>query len=227
MTTGPTEIDTAGRPIPVVALTGGIASGKTAVSDRFAALGVPVVDTDTIAREVVAPGTSGLAAVVAEFGPEILDADGGLDRAALRRRIFSDPAARRRLESILHPRIAAEARRRIDAAEGPYAVLVVPLLVESGLFADADRVLVVDVPESMQVERLLDRDGMDADAARAALDAQAPRSRRLAAADDVIDNSGSLQALDDQVRALDRAYRRRWSEDPGTPGYHGRHTSRE
>lgn len=207
-----------GRRPAVVALTGGIASGKTAVSDRFAALGVPVVDTDRIAREVVAPGTPGLEAVVAEFGSGILDSRGRLDRAGLRRRIFSDPDARARLEAVVHPRIIAETRRRIDTARGPYLVLVVPLLVESGRFADADRVLVVDVPESVQVERLMARDAMDTAGARAILAAQASRARRLAAADDVVDNSGSLQALESRVRELDRDYRRRWGRPESHAG---------
>ncbi|MDT8449895.1 MAG: dephospho-CoA kinase [Wenzhouxiangellaceae bacterium] len=193
----------------VIALTGGIASGKTAVSDAFAALGVPVVDTDRIAREVVAPGSDGLAAVREAFGDAVVDAVGGLDRARLRARIFEDAAARDKLEAILHPRIAAEARRRLAEIEAPYAILVVPLLVESGLFTDADRVLVVDVPEDIQVERLTRRDGMSRAQADAALAAQARRADRLAAADDVIENTGSLDDLKRRVAELDREYRKR------------------
>lgn len=191
----------------VVALTGGIASGKTAVSDAFAALGVPVIDTDLIAREVVAPGTPGLAAVVDEFGSSIRGSDGSLDRAALRQLIFADPDARTRLETLLHPRIAAAARRKLDAVTEPYCILVVPLLVESGLFEDADQVLVVDVPESVQLERLMRRDGVDRHQAKAALSAQASRQLRLARADQVIDNRGSLDELRAEVARLDALYR--------------------
>jgi len=194
------------RPM-VVALTGGIASGKTAASDAFAALGVPVIDTDVIAREIVEPGQPGLEAIRAEFGAEFVDAEGRLRRRALRETIFSDAQARARLERILHPLIATEARRRIVALDAPYAMLVVPLLVESGLFADADRVVAVDVPEPVQVERLTARDGIDRRQAEAALAAQATREQRLAAADDIVDNSGSLDALRARVAELDRRYR--------------------
>ena len=191
----------------IVALTGGVASGKTAVSERFAALGVPVVDTDVLAREVVAPGAPGLAEIEAAFGPEIVAPEGGLDRAALRQRIFDDPAARRRLQAILHPRIADEAHRQLAALDAPYAILVVPLLIESGLFADADRVLVVDVPEQVQVDRLVKRDGSTRDQARAMLAAQATREQRLARADDVIDNTGTRAELMQRIDELDLEYR--------------------
>jgi len=193
--------------IPTIALTGGIASGKTAVSDRFAALGIPVIDTDLIAREVVEPGTPGLAAIEREFGPDVISG-GALDRRELRRRIFDDAGARRRLEAILHPRISAEARRRLAEVDAPYAVLVVPLLVESGLFEDADRVLVVDVPEQTQIRRLMARDEMSRAQAEAALAAQASREQRLARADEVIDNTGSLADLAAEVDRLDAVYRR-------------------
>lgn len=192
---------------PVIALTGGIASGKTAVSDRFAARGAIVVDTDRIARNVVRPGSRGLSLLIEVFGASIVDAEGQLDRAALRALIFSDDAARQRVNAVLHPLIEAEARAAVDAAEGPYVILVVPLLVETGLFGDADRVLVVDVPVALQVERLQARDGVDEAQARATLAAQASREQRLSMADDVIDNTGSLKALDAQVDALDRRYR--------------------
>jgi len=191
----------------IVALTGGVASGKTAVSDRFAELGVPVVDTDVIAREVVAPGSPGLAEVEATFGPDAVRADGRLDRVELRRKIFDDPAARDRLEAILHPRIADEAHRRLAGLEAPYAILVVPLLVESGLFEDADRLLVVDVPEQVQIQRLIDRDGSTCEQAEAMLAAQASRDRRLARADDVIDNTGTLEELHRRVDGLAEQYR--------------------
>lgn len=189
----------------IVALTGGIASGKTAASDRFAERGAAVIDTDRIAREVVEPGSAGLAEVREAFGDAIV-VDGALDRAALRRRIFEDPDARHRLEAILHPRIAAEARRRIATLSAPYAVLVVPLLVESGLFSDADRVLVVDVPEAVQLERLMARDRMSRAQAESALAAQATREERLARADDVIVNTGSLADLHAEVDRLDARY---------------------
>ncbi|PKL95798.1 MAG: dephospho-CoA kinase [Gammaproteobacteria bacterium HGW-Gammaproteobacteria-8] len=191
----------------VVALTGGIASGKTAVSDAFAALGVPVIDTDRIAREVVAPGSPGLAEVLAAFGGSMRAPDGSLDRAALRQVIFTDADARSRLEAILHPRIAAEAHRRMKTVRYPYCILVVPLLVESGLFEDADRILVVDVPESVQIQRLMRRDAADRAQAEAALAAQISREQRLARADEVIDNSGSLAELQAHVAELDAYYR--------------------
>lgn len=193
---------------PVVALTGGIASGKTAASDAFAALGVEVVDTDLLAREVVEPGSDGLDALIEAFGAETVDANGALDRQALRQRVFSNPDARARLDGILHPLIEKLARKRLARATGPYAILVVPLLVETGLFGDADRVLVVDVPESTQIERLTSRDRVDPAQARRMLAAQASRAQRLAAADDVIENTGSLEELGEQVAMLDRRYRR-------------------
>jgi len=191
----------------VVVLTGGIASGKTAVSDAFARLGAPVIDTDVLARELVEPGSPALQAIARQFGQHLLLPDGALDRRALRERIFSDDAARRQLEGILHPRIAAEARRRIDGIDAPYAILVVPLLVESGLFGDADEVVVVDVPEETQIERLMARDGSSREQAEAALAAQASRSERLARADHVIDNTGSLKQLQARVAELDRQWR--------------------
>ncbi|MEM1080997.1 MAG: dephospho-CoA kinase [Pseudomonadota bacterium] len=190
----------------VIALTGGIASGKTAVSDAFAALGVPVVDTDVIARQVVAPGSAGLAEVVATFGDTLLTAAGDLDRAKLRERIFADADARQQLERLLHPRIMNEAQLQLARVLAPYALLVVPLLVESGLFAGVDRVLVVDVPESVQIERLLARDGGSPDAAASTLRAQASRTERLERADDVLDNTGSLDALHAAVTALHQQY---------------------
>ena len=203
------------RPM-IIALTGGVASGKTAVSERFAELGVPVVDTDLVAREVVAPGSSGLSAVKKKFGPEVIKTDGGLDRAALRRKILEDPHARNRLEAILHPRIAEEAHRRVKALNAPYAILVVPLLVESGLFGDADRVLVVDAPENLQLQRLMERDGASRSEAEAMLAAQTSRETRLARADDVVENTGTLQALFRQVDRLDEQYRAAAMSDPGS-----------
>lgn len=187
----------------VVVLTGGVASGKTAVSDHLAELGVPVMDTDVIAREVVRPGEPGLAQIVETFGRDVLDANGELDRRKLRREIFSDEKKRRRLEGILHPLIEARTRERIrKAADHAYVVVVVPLLVETGVFGDADAVVVVDVPERLQIERLMERDDMTADQAQAMLDAQAGRDERLAIADFVIDNSGARDRLRKEVERL-------------------------
>lgn len=195
----------------VLGLTGGIGSGKSAAAAAFARLGVPVVDTDLLAREIVAPGSEGLAAVVATFGPGTLAADGTLDRAAMRRRVFADPAARQQLEAITHPRIRALAAERIAALAGsdsPYCVLVVPLLIESGAYdALCTRVLVVDVPPEVQLARVCARDGADETLARSILAAQLPRAARLAAADEVLDNAGTLAGLDAAVARLDRRYR--------------------
>jgi dephospho-CoA kinase len=191
-----------------VALTGGIASGKTTVADLFAALGVPLIDTDLIARQVVEPGRPSLAAVVGEFGAGVLDAAGGLDRRKLRELVFGDEAARRRLEAILHPAIRAEMERQSAAAAagGPYQLLVIPLLTEGGRRDHVDRVLLVDAPESLQIERLMARDGVGRVQAEAALRAQATRDARLRCADDVILNTGDVAALRPQVAALHERY---------------------
>ncbi|MEF8834458.1 MAG: dephospho-CoA kinase [Halofilum sp. (in: g-proteobacteria)] len=197
----------------IVGLTGGIASGKTLVSELFADLGVTVIDSDVLAREVVAPGSAGLATVVEAFGRECLDASGALDRTTLRQRIFSDDAARQQLEGILHPRIAALRDERLEAARQAgqaYSISAVPLLIETGLDRQCDRILVVDTPESMQIRRLQARDGSDESEARAILDRQSSRWTRLQRADDVIDNSDDVPpgiGLEPQVRALDRKYR--------------------
>ncbi|MFZ5465874.1 MAG: dephospho-CoA kinase [Pseudomonadota bacterium] len=202
-----------------IGLTGGVASGKSTVAALFAAHGAPIIDTDLIARELVAPGQPALAEIADRFGPDALNSDGSLDRPWLRRRIFADDGARRQLEDILHPRIRAEVRRRLEALRqtsiaatgrphpAPYAIVVIPLLVETGAYDEIlDRVLVVDVPEALQLERLMTRDGMDEALARAMLDAQASRPARLARADDVIDNSGAPEALVPQVERLHRLY---------------------
>lgn len=190
----------------VVGLTGGIASGKSTVARLFAERGADVIDTDTVAREIVVPGSDGLAAVVDAFGETVLTGDGSLDRGALRALIFHDETARRRLESILHPRIEAAVRERIAASPGPYVVLVVPLLVESGWHEWVDRVAVVDVEETHQVERLGRRDDHTPAEARAALAAQTSRAHRLAQADDVIDNRGPPETLRDAVDSLHERY---------------------
>jgi dephospho-CoA kinase len=190
-----------------IGLTGGIASGKSTVADLFAARGATVLDTDLIAREVVVPGSPVLAALVAAQGGGILDSDGGLDRAELRRRIFADAGTRRAVERILHPAILAELERQSARLPGPYQVIVIPLLVEADLDHVVDRVLVVDCPEEEQLRRLMARDGETREDAMRMLGAQAPRERRLAAADDVIDNGGEASALAPQVAALDAKYR--------------------
>jgi dephospho-CoA kinase len=189
-----------------VVLTGGIASGKTTVADLFAALGVPVVDTDLIARQVVEPGQPTLAAVVAAFGPDVLDADGRLDRRRMRERIFADPAARQQLNAILHPAIRAEMERQSRVAGGPYQVLVIPLLTEGGRRDHVDRVLLVDVPEALQVERLMWRDGVTREQALASLNAQATRAQRLALADDVLRNTGQVEDMRGKVAELHQRY---------------------
>jgi len=189
-----------------VGLTGGIASGKSAVAAAFERLGAPVIDTDALAREVVLPNSSGLAAVVARFGPGVLQADGTLNRRALRDLIFADMAARRDLEGLLHPRIHALLAERVAAIQYPYCLLAIPLLVEGNGRIPVDRVLVVDCPVDTQLARLLQRDGETVSGARAILAAQATREARLARADDVIDNSGPLDSLDAAVRTLHEQY---------------------
>jgi dephospho-CoA kinase len=191
----------------VVGLTGGIGSGKSTVADNFAAQGVPVIDTDVIARDLTAPGGAALDAVRAAFGEAVMQADGTLDRAALRRRVFSDSASRHRLEAILHPLIRQRVEQALGTLTAPYALVVVPLLVETGGYrAVLDRVLVVDCPEDMQIERVIARSGLTRDEVTAILAAQASRAERLAAADDVIVNSASPEALRTQVAALHRRY---------------------
>jgi dephospho-CoA kinase len=190
----------------VVALTGGIGSGKTSVSDRFAALGAAVIDADRIAHELTAAHGEATDAIVAAFGRGVLRGDGSLDRAALRRLVFSDAAARHRLEAILHPRIRERMQARLARVRAPYAVLVIPLLFETGQTEIADRVLVVDVPESLQVARVRSRSGLGEDEVRRILACQVSREVRLAGADDRIDNGGSREELFAQVNALHRRY---------------------
>ena len=189
-----------------VALTGGIASGKSTVADLFAALGVPVIDTDVIAREVVEPGRPALTQVIETFGSEVLGSDDRLDRRRLRERIFADPDAKRRLEAILHPAIRAEMERQSCAADGPYQVLVIPLLTEGKRRDHVERVLLVDVPEELQIQRLMMRDGVTHEQARASLNAQATRAERLAIADDVVRNTGRVDNLRDEVARLHSMY---------------------
>ena len=191
----------------VVAITGGIGSGKTTIANQFAALGIEVVDADLIAREVVAPGTPALAAIVNHFGAEMLTEQGLLDRRALRERIFSDPAAKSWLNALLHPIIRSEMLRQCAAVSSPYCLLVVPLLVENRLTELADRVLVIDVDEATQIERTCHRDGVSREQAQAILASQANRSERLAMADDVLDNqSGTTETIRARILALHETY---------------------
>jgi dephospho-CoA kinase len=190
----------------VVVLTGGIASGKTAVSDRFAGLDVPIVDTDVIARQLVQPGEPALISIARHFGQQILHHTGHLDRRKLREVIFSDAKGKKQLEAILHPAIATAAKGEINSAQKPYCILVVPLLVESGLFEWGDRILLVDVDEETQILRVMARDQVNRKQANAALKAQASRQQRLSIADDVIQNTGALKLLDTTVLQLHRKY---------------------
>lgn len=191
----------------VVALTGGVASGKTAVARRFEAVGIHVYDADVAAREVVAPHEPALAEIEFAFGAGVLQSDGALDRRAMRERVFADPDARKQLEAIVHPRVRTWLRRRVGMDRGPYCMLAIPLLVESrAAYAWVDRVLVVDAPETLQIERLMRRDDVMRDAAQRVLDAQSTRAQRLAIADDVIVNDGKESALDSQVATLHARY---------------------
>ena len=189
-----------------VALTGGIASGKTAVANAFAKLGVPILDTDQIARDVVEPGTPALAKIVAAFGREVLDDTGRMDRRRVRELVFADPARRKQLEAITHPAIIDELERRSAAANGPYQIHAIPLYVEGGARRTYDRVLVVDCPTELQLQRVRQRDHVDAEQARRVLAAQVTREQRLAVADDVIENTGTLADLSANVTALHNRY---------------------
>jgi len=190
----------------VVGLTGGIGSGKSAAADEFARLGATVVDTDAIAHELTAKGGAALPHIEKRFGKAFIAA-GAMDRKRMRDHVFNNPAAKRALEGVLHPMIRAESARRIAAAAGPYVIHVVPLLVESPDYRKrVDRVLVVDVPEGTQVERVSSRSGLSEDEVRAIMRTQVPRAERLAAADDVIDNAGPREALRTQVAALHQKY---------------------
>jgi dephospho-CoA kinase len=193
-----------------IGLTGGVASGKSEVARHFAALGVWVADADIVAREVVAVGSEGLAEVVAAFGVDALDADGALDRAAMRRRVFADADARVRLEAIIHPRVRAALQAACVAAPRPYAIAAIPLLAEGGgraAYPWLRRILVVDVPVAVQHARLLQRDDIDVTLADRMIAVQATREQRLAIADDIIVNTGPLDALQAHVVALDARYR--------------------
>jgi dephospho-CoA kinase len=193
-----------------VAVTGGVASGKSAVCDHLAALGASVIDADLISRELVEPGQPALAEIVAAFGADMLDEHGALRRRLMRERIFGDAPARARLEAILHPRVRLLLRERALAASGRYAVLAIPLLIETGHYSWLDRIVAIDVPEAIQLDRLMQRDGVDIGLARAMLQAQASRQQRLAIASDVVINDadlGTLERICDRLHhwLLDRA----------------------
>ena len=193
-----------------VGVTGGVASGKSEVTRRFEALGIAVADADLAARAAVAAGSAGLAEIVSAFGAQVLDRDGGLDRAAMRQRVFGDEAARKRLEAIVHPRVREMLQQQCRHAPGAYALAAIPLLAEGGgreAYPWLQRVLVVDVPVAVQQARVMQRDRIDADLAQRMIAAQATREARLAIADDVIVNDGPLDALQAQIEALDRRYR--------------------
>ena len=194
-----------------IGLTGGIASGKSAVAHAFEALGVVVADADIAAREAVAVGSEGLAEVVVAFGDNILDRNGALDRAAMRKRVFGDDAARKLLEAIIHPRVREALARQCTQATSPYAIAAIPLLAEVGAriaYPWLQRILVVDVPAEVQHARLIQRDDIDAALADKMIAAQAIREQRLAIADDIVVNTGSLDDLQRHVAALDAGYRR-------------------
>ncbi len=192
----------------IIGLTGGIGSGKSTVSKLFAALGVPVIDADVVAREVVAPGEPALAEIVQTFGAHILQQDGTLDRGKLREIIFADPEQRRRLETILHPRIRARMRQQAASVSAPYCIMAIPLLLETGQNAMVHRVLIIDVPQALQVQRACARDGISAAQAQAIIATQVSREERLRRADDILSNDADLAHLEAQVRQLHENYLR-------------------
>lgn len=191
----------------IVGLTGGIGSGKSAIAERFAARGIAVVDTDAIAHELTGPAGAAMPALASAFGTEVVRPDGGLNRPAVRQLVFADPAARTRLEGILHPLIRQESAAHCQAAASPYVILAVPLLVESGTYRErCDRVLVVDCEETVQIARVMARSGLPEAEVRAIMAAQASRAERLAVADDVIHNDNGMDALESQVAELHKRY---------------------
>lgn len=194
------------RPALVIGITGGIGSGKTTVADLFAALGVPVIDADELARQVVMPGQAAYEAIVEQFGNAILMESGELDRRRLREHAFSDPTVRIRLEEIVHPRVYDEVEKQLEKLETPYAIVVVPLLIESGGQQLVDRVLVVDTSQETQIERTTRRDGTTRETIKKMMAAQLERGARLSKADDVIENDSTVQALEDTVAKLHRRY---------------------
>ncbi len=203
----PTPGKVASGPGPlVIGLTGGIGSGKSACAALFREQGVAVIDADELAHALVAPGEPALAAIITEFGPEYLAADGRLDRGKLRLRVFADPASRHRLEAILHPLIRNNINELVDSVQTPYCIISIPLLLETGQTDLVDRVLVIDVPEALQISRAAARDRLSVDRIRPILETQVKRATRLAAADDVISNTGSLDELAATVQTLHEKY---------------------
>lgn len=191
----------------VVGLTGGIGSGKSTVADLFVEQGAALVDTDAIAHELTAAGGAAMPALIAAFGAEIVGKDGAMDRAIMRQRVFADPSARARLEGILHPLIRRISAERCSAANAPYVILAVPLLVESGTYRErCNRVVVVDCPESLQIERVTARNGLSVDEVKAIMAAQATREQRLSAANDVVVNDGARTKIYEQVKSLHLKY---------------------
>ncbi|MCP4285041.1 MAG: dephospho-CoA kinase [Gammaproteobacteria bacterium] len=190
----------------VVGLTGGIGCGKSAVTDLFEQLGVPVIDADKVAREVVEPNQPALAMIERRFGSDLVASDGNLDRARLREIVFDNQQARQDLESILHPRIRQTMRLRLEALDSPYAILSIPLLLETGQTSTVDRILVVDCTQQVQIERVCKRDRTTTKNVQAILKAQSSRAEKLEIADDVIDNSGQLETLAPQVESLHLSY---------------------
>jgi dephospho-CoA kinase len=190
----------------VVGLTGGIGSGKSTVAELFSKLDIPVIDADQASRAVVQPGQPALETIVSRFGSDMLNPDGSLNRGRLRELIFSDDDARKELEALLHPLIRTWMQEQLQGLDTPYAILSIPLLIESGRMDTVDRVLVVDLPEQQQIERVCRRDDISEQQAHAILETQVSRQRRLAAADDIIDNTAGPNALEDQVQALHLMY---------------------
>ena len=201
----------------IIGLTGGIGCGKSAAAARFAEHGVPVIDADDVAREVVQPGREGLRQIIETFGEDMLTPDGTLDRAKLRKRIFSDPAARESVEAILHPLIRQRMQQLAQQVSAPYCLFVIPLLLETGQQEIVDRVLVVDCPPDLQRRRVRERDGSEPEEIEAILAAQVPRDRRLQAADDIIENDREPAHLPDQVDKLHALYTRLGHQDHSRP----------
>ena len=212
---------TRGAPCFSIGLTGGIGCGKSTVANLFAAHGATIVDTDEIAHSLTAPNGAAMPALVAEFGEWVLDATGAMDRARMRELVFSDPQAKRRLEAVLHPRIRAATLEAAASATGKYVIFAVPLLVESGGWTErVNRVLVIDCLESLQVARVMQRNGLSEAQVKAIMATQATRSMRLAAADDVIDNNGDLAALQPQIAVLHEVYLAFSKRMAGMPSQH-------
>ncbi len=190
----------------VVGLTGGIGSGKTAVANLFSRQGIEIIDADEISRTLVKTGSPVLEAIIKHFGSSITDAEGNLDRKQLRELVFADNAEKEWLENLLHPLVRQEIERQVAASSSQYVIIVVPLLLESGNYSDVDRILVIDVPEDVQLERIKKRDGSSETLARSIMDAQMKREKRLESADDVISNNSGMDSLEKQVKNLHHQY---------------------